>query len=224
MVEAAALFHPTPSGATSVRTSRLSALLLSASLLAAPVALAQQPPQPAPTSRDPLANVLGRAIAGKKVEIDALLGKLKAAPSEEAAGALEEQIRQKWIDGGSPAATLLMNKGLRNLHTESGDEALGDFDAALVLEPELHAAYSLRARAKFLTGDYTGALRDIQAALQREPRNFMALQGLSRIAEARGDAKGALLAWQKLLEIDPKTPESDKRLRELNRKVNGEAT
>jgi len=176
-------------------------------------ALAQAAP-PAPTARpDP-----------KKAELDSLLGTLKTAPDEATASALEERIEQKWIEAGSPAATLLMNRGMRNLQSDSGDEALGDFDAVLALEPNLQAAFGLRARAKYLTGDYPGAISDIEAALQREPRNFMALQSLSRIAEARGDLKGALLAWQKVLELDPKTPDGAKRLRELNRKVNGEST
>jgi tetratricopeptide (TPR) repeat protein len=160
----------------------------------------------------------------KKAELDTLLNSLRTAPNEAVADTLEERIKQKWVESGSPAATLLMSRGLRNLQTESGDEALGDFDAVLTLEPELQAAYALRAQAKFLTGDYNGALRDTEAALQREPRNFAAFQGLSHIAEARGDNRGALLAWQKVLELDPKTPDGEKRLRELNRKVNGEST
>jgi tetratricopeptide (TPR) repeat protein len=160
----------------------------------------------------------------KKAEMDALLGSLKTAPNEQVAAAIEERIKQKWVESGSPAATLLMGRGMRDLSTDSGDEALADFDSVLALEPDLQAAFSLRARAKFLTGDYQGAIQDTEAALAREPRNFMALQGLSRIAEARGDLKGALLAWQKVMEIDPRTPDGDKRLRELNRKVNGEST
>ena len=190
------------------------ALVACAGLTGAPVAIAQ-PARPAtPAQRSD----------SKKAELDNLLGGLKSASSEEEAASLEERVRQKWIEAGSPAATLLMNRGLRNLHNDAGEDALGDFDAVLALEPELQAAFSYRARAKYLVGDYSGALRDTQAALQREPRNFVALQNLSRIAEARGDLKGALQAWQKLLEIDPKTPEADKRLRELNRKVNGETT
>ncbi len=167
---------------------------------------------------------MNRLLDQKKAEIDGLLNSLKTATSDEAAAALEQRIKQKWIEAGSPAATLLMSRGLRNLQSQSGDEALDDFDAVLALEPQLQAAYTFRARAKYLVGDYAGAIQDTEAALQREPRNFVALQGLSHIAESRGDLKGALLAWQKVLEIDPRTPDADKRLRELSRKVNGETT
>ncbi len=160
----------------------------------------------------------------KKAELDNLLTALKAAPSEEAASALEDRIKQIWLNSGSPAATLLMNRGMRDLQNDADDDAVADFDAALTLEPNLGAAYSRRALALFESGNYTAALRDIEAALQREPRDFTALQSLSRIAEARGDFKGALLAWKKSLEIDPKTPGGADRLRTLNRKANGEAT
>jgi tetratricopeptide (TPR) repeat protein len=201
-------------------------VMLSVCVLGAEAARAQQgPPAPPPSPAPPSRGIpMNRLLDQKKAEIDGLLNSLKTATSDEAAAALEQRIKQKWIEAGSPAATLLMSRGLRNLQSQSGDEALDDFDAVLALEPQLQAAYTFRARAKYLVGDYAGAIQDTEAALQREPRNFVALQGLSHIAESRGDLKGALLAWQKVLEIDPRTPDADKRLRELSRKVNGETT
>src|SRR5215475_8366849 len=41
----------------------------------------------------------------KHAALDKLLGALKTAPSEEMAGPLEEQIRQLWLNAGSPAVT-----------------------------------------------------------------------------------------------------------------------
>ena len=159
----------------------------------------------------------------RKAELDALLKSLSAAPDEDAAAALEERIKQIWINEGTPAVTLLMSRGLRDLANHAPDEAEQDFDAVITLQPDLAAAYERRAVARFDAGDYAGALSDIEVTLQHEPRDFVALQTLSRIAEARGDFKGALLAWKKSLEIDPKTPGGDKRLKELTRKVEGEA-
>lgn len=160
----------------------------------------------------------------RKVELDNLLTALKNAPTEEAATALETRIKQIWFSAGSPAATLLMSRGQRDLQSNAGQEAVADFDAVLALEPEMTEAYDRRAIARFEVGDYQGAISDVEATLQREPRHFAALQGLSRIAEARGDLKGALLAWQKALDLDPKTAGGQTRLRELTRKVMGENT
>ncbi len=181
-------------------------LTLAGSSLAAAPAAAQPRPDP------------------KRAEIDNLLNALKIAPSEEAAAALEARLRQTWNDAASPAAALLMNRGLRDLHSGAQADAVADFDAVLALDPDLTVAFQNRAVARFSSGDYVGALRDIEAALQREPRNFAAFQALSRIAEARGDLKGALAAWQKLLEVDPNAPDGKARLKALTRKVRGEDT
>lgn len=124
----------------------------------------------------------------------------------------------------SPAAAMLMARGDRDLHNEAGGEALADFDAVLVLEPDFSEGYNHRAVARAVLGDYDGAVRDIQAALARDPRNFSALEGLSHVAEQQGNWKGALDAWQKALDIDPRTPGGIDRLDMLHRKVEGEAT
>jgi tetratricopeptide (TPR) repeat protein len=158
------------------------------------------------------------------VLIDRMLSALRVAPSEEAAAALEDKIRQAWLESGSPAVTLLMARGLREMQAGANEEALQDFDAALTLDPNLAAGYDQRAIARFQQGDITGAIRDIEETLHHESRDFAALQDLSRIAEARKDWAGAFAAWQKVMEIDPKTPGGDARLSDLRRRALGEAT
>jgi tetratricopeptide (TPR) repeat protein len=157
-------------------------------------------------------------------ELDRLFRALKAAPDETTAGLLESRIHTLWVQEGSPAATLLLSRGDRDLHGNADDEALADFDAVLVLEPKFAEGYSHRAVAKATLGDYAGAIRDIEAVLTLDPRHFSALQGLSRIAEQQGNWKGALEAWQKALDIDPRTPGGMDRLDMLQKKVDGEAT
>jgi tetratricopeptide (TPR) repeat protein len=158
----------------------------------------------------------------RKAEIDAMLTALAKAPDEQTATSLETRIKQLWFDSGSPVATLLMGRGMRNLQNNAADDAVQDFDAVVVLEPDMTEAYERRAVARYSAGDYKGALIDIEITLQREPRHFAALQTLSRIAEAQGDAKGALNAWMKVLELDPKTPGGEQRRKDLTRKVEGE--
>ncbi len=157
-----------------------------------------------------------------KGAIDGLLNALRAAPSEEAAAALEAQLRGMWRDAATPALKLLLSRGARELNEGAPGDAVDSFDAALDLDPELVEAWRGRAQARLRLGDPTGAARDIQEVLRREPRHFAAWQDLSRIAEARGDWKGALAAWQKLLEVDPRSPGSQARLRELRRRALGE--
>jgi tetratricopeptide (TPR) repeat protein len=164
----------------------------------------------------------GGPAAEKRAALDKLLGALKSAPSEEVAAPLEQQIRQLWLNAGTPAVTLLMSRGLRELKADARQEAIEDFTAAITLDPDLAEAYHQRAIARFTAGDTSGAIADIQATLQREPRSFAALATLSAIAEARKDWMGAYEAWQKVLEINPKTAGGQERLKDLRRHALGE--
>jgi tetratricopeptide (TPR) repeat protein len=158
----------------------------------------------------------------RRAAIDKLLGALQSAPSEEIAGPLEQQIRQLWLNSGTPAVTLLMSRGLREMKADANQDAIEDFSAAITLDPNLAEAYHQRAVARYSSGDTPGAVADIQATLQREPRSFAAFETLATIAEARKDWKGAYAAWQKVLEIDPKTPGGQERLKDLRRHALGE--
>ena len=156
--------------------------------------------------------------------VDGMLTALRSAPNEDAAAALEGQIRAQWLEAASPALRLLLARGMRELNEGAAGEAVDSFDAALDLDPDLIEAWRGRAQARSRLGDAAGAVRDIQELLRREPRSFAALQDLSRMAEGRADWRGALAAQQKLLEIDPRTPGGQTRLRDLRRRALGDDT
>jgi tetratricopeptide (TPR) repeat protein len=162
--------------------------------------------------------------AEKRAAASKLLDMLKNAPSEAAAAPLETRIRQLWATAGTPAVTLLMSRGLRELHAGANDDAVEDFGDAITLDPTLAEAYRQRAIARYQAGDTPGAVADLQATVQHEPRDFAAFETLCHIAEEREDWKGAYAAWQKVMEIDPKTPGGEDRLNELKRKALGEET
>ena len=164
----------------------------------------------------------GGPATEKRAALDKLLAALRSAASEGVAGPLEHQIRQLWLNAGTPAVTLLMSRGLREMKANANQDAIEDFTAAVTLEPNLAEAYHQRAIARFASGDTAGAIADIQATLQREPHSFAALETLTAIAESRKDWKGAYEAWRKLLEIDPKTPGGQERLKDLRRHALGE--
>ncbi len=185
-------------------------VLLLAALLAPLPALAQGASQPAARPD------------GRRGETDALLDALKKAESETAAASFEAKLRESWLRAGAPVAALLLNKGTRNLRNDADEEALDDFDAALVIDPDYMEAYNRRAMARATLGDWSGALADIQEVLRREPRHFGALQTLSRLAESRQDFTGALRAWEKVIELAPNLPGNQERLKSLRLKAQGE--
>jgi len=136
----------------------------------------------------------------------------------------EAVILQLWARQASPAVALLLNRGIRNLRAGQAGEALEDFDAALVLAPRLADAWHWRAQAHSRAGDARAALADLRECLRLEPRHFAALLTLSRVQEEAGDEQGALRSLEAAIAIHPRMPGGEARLRDLRRKVEGEAS
>lgn len=158
----------------------------------------------------------------RKAQLDALLGQLRAAPTEEVAATVEGELRRIWGEAPSPVLRLLLVRATRELGEGAAADAADSFDAALDLDANLLEGWRGRAQTRMRLGDTAGAVRDIQEVLKREPRYFPALQDLSQIAEGAKDWRGALAAWQKLLEMNPRTPGGQARLRDLRRRALGE--
>ena len=165
---------------------------------------------------------LGQPVQEKRAALDKMLDALRTAPNEQVASALEDKIRQSWLEASTPAVTLLMSRGLREASTGASDEATSVFSDAIVLDPTLAEAWHQRAIARFKSGDTVGAVRDIQETLKLEPRHFGAWRTLERIAEGREDWKAAYDAWRHVLDIDPRTPNGEDRLKDLKRKAFGD--
>lgn len=168
--------------------------------------------------------VLAQTPSERAATLDRLMTALKTAPNAEVAAPIEQQIMRRLIEAGSPAVTLLMSRGLRELQADAYQDAIEDFTDAITLDPNLAEAYHQRAKARYAAGDTQGAIADIEQTLRHEPRDFAALRTLATISEARKDWKGAYAAWQKLLDIDPKTPDGEAHLKDLKRRALGDET
>jgi len=159
---------------------------------------------------------------GRRAQLDRLLDALPNAPDDTVAAAMAAQIRSLWAQSASPAVTLLLDRGQRNLRSEAAADAVEDFDAALVLQPDCAEAWLLRAQALAETGDFSAALRDLRQVLTLEPRHFGALTVLSSLQEQMGDVEDALRSMQEAVAIYPRMPGAEERLRKLYRAVHGE--
>jgi len=166
----------------------------------------------------------GQAAEARRAEIDRLFAMLQAAPDEAAAAMIEARLKQLWMEAVSPAARLLLGRGARNLAARNLEEAIEDYDAALLLAPDSAEAWHQRAQALAAIGDVAAAARDLQEALRLEPRHFAALVTLSRLQEQRGDVVAALRSMEAALALHPRMRGGAERLRELRRKAEGEAT
>ena len=200
--------------------------LLACLLLAVPAGAQQAPAPGAPRVAPPRAAPPPQRSPAeiRQAELDRAFEALKSAPDTQGAGLVEHRIRQLWGQSGSPAAALLLRRGMRNIEAQVPEEALEDFDAALVLDPGFAEAWYLRAQAYARAGDAAGAARDLQEALRLEPRHWPSLMSLSQLQEERGDAGAALRSMEAALAINPKVAGGAERVRELRRKAEGDAT
>ena len=162
--------------------------------------------------------------ASPQVVTEHMMTALQQATDSTAASIIEAHLRVYLLKTATPAVSLLVERGNRELGASQTGEAITDFSSAIDLQPELAELYRLRALARFQGNDYPGALHDLEQAVHTEPRDFVAFDDLSHMAEQHGDAKGAYTAWKKLLELDPKTEGGDARLDELRRKAYGQPT
>lgn len=160
----------------------------------------------------------------QRAQLDQLLGALSEATDPAAAAGLEVRIEKAWQLAGGPTAALMLNAAARHLQSGDGEAALADADAALTLSPDLTEAFYRRGAARYQRGDVAGAYHDLEETVRREPRHFAAWRLLSEIADAQGNSRAALAAWRQLLALDPQTEDADKKLQELTRKVQGEAS
>jgi tetratricopeptide (TPR) repeat protein len=169
----------------------------------------------------PLAGLLVAAGAPPD-RVAPLFQALKTAATVQQAAAIESRILGYWHSLITPAVQLLLEHAQKSMAQQDRAGALGDLDAALDLQPEQADLWRLHAEARFANGDDRGAFADLAQALSREPRCFPALADLSRFAESRQDNTRALTAWQKYLDLDPRAPDGEKRLQDLQRKVEGQ--
>lgn len=200
----------------------LCCMLFASPLLAHPV-LAQQA-TPAPPRQPTTADRAATAAAERKAALEKALAALKAAGTEQEAAPLEAKVRQMWLNAGTPAVTLLIGRGQRELKAGAPEEAERDFQAALALDPDSVEAWHHIALARFAAGNLNGAVAAISEVLKREPRHFAAFQTLSRFAEAREDWKGAYEAWSQAVAIAPKLEGGETKLKDLKRRALGDET
>jgi tetratricopeptide (TPR) repeat protein len=155
--------------------------------------------------------------------LDPLFDSLKEAQSPEQARLIETGIWRIWHESGSDTIDLLLENGNRAMAVHAFDKALGLFDAAIDMDPDLAEAWNRRATLYFMMGDYASSVRDIQKTLMLEPRHFGALSGLGLIYDALENEAGAFKAYRKALSINPNLPRAKERVRALKKAVEGEA-
>ena len=203
----------------------LTAVLLAATMAAAPVAAWAQDPRVAPPKnqkKPPEAPAkLPKVSADKTRGLDFLFGALKAAPDEASAKHVEARIWALWMQTPSDTAALLMLRAKAAMDAQQIDVALKLLDAVVKLRPDYIEGWNRRATLYYLKNDYRHSLEDIEQVLVREPRHFGALAGLGMIMQDLGDDKRALDAFRKALAVNPHLDKVPELVKTLTEKVEG---
>ncbi|MFN3348823.1 tetratricopeptide repeat protein [Pseudorhodoplanes sp.] len=154
-------------------------------------------------------------------DIDFLFGALKAAPSADAAKAVEGRIWAIWMVSPSDTATLLMSRVRIALEAKDLDLAVKLLDSIVTLRPDYVEAWNRRATIHYMRKDFTRSIEDIRQTLAREPRHFGALAGLGLILQELGEDKRALEIYRRAIEVNPHLPRIPDLIKSLTEKVEG---
>lgn len=191
-------------------------------LFGATAALWPQPAPAEPGSWAELPRELPRVPrADRRNNIEFLFGALKAAPSAEAAKAIEQRIWALWMVSPSDTATLLMTRVKVAVDAKNLDLAVRLLSSIIDIKPDYVEAWNRRATIYFMQKDYNRSMADIRQVLAREPRHFGALSGLGLILQDFGDDKRALDAYRRALDIHPYLPRIPDLVKTLTQKVEG---
>src|SRR4051794_36441499 len=136
-------------------------------------------------------------------QLDQLFILLKAAPSDDAAKAVEKRISAIWMKSGSDTIDLLTKWADNAIDAKNYPLAIDYLDRITTLAPGYVEGWDKRANVYFMTEDYGRSLADLEHVLALEPRHFGALAGLGTIMHAIGQDGKALVAYKRALDLDP---------------------
>ena len=152
---------------------------------------------------------------------DEMFEELKTAPSEEEANDIALDIWASWMESGSDAADLVMERAVQAQAFGDLDHARALYDRVIAIQPDYAEAWNRRATVFLTQENYPEALRDVNEALRLEPRHFGAWGGLGAVLERLGSKDEAVAAYEKALEIYPLFPSAQRGINRIRREREG---
>ena len=160
----------------------------------------------------------------REARLASLFETLKTETDPDAAGEVENEILDVWLDSESDTVDLLMDWTLQAMEGKQYPRALDFLDRIILMEPAYVEGWNKRATVYFLLDDYGMALADIGKVLELEPRHFGALSGLGIILRSLGEDERAKAAFRAALDIDPHLTNVREELESLEAETAGEDT
>lgn len=121
----------------------------------------------------------------------------------EAAARAEALLWELWCRSGVPEVDLLLRRGIEAMEGAGLDRALALFSEVVARVPGFAEGWNKRATARYLAGDYRGAVADCEETLARNPRHFGALSGQGLCHLALGEPREAAALFRRALSVHP---------------------
>lgn len=154
--------------------------------------------------------------------LENLYALLATAENETTGKEIAAVIERLWLFGHGDTVFVLIQRATKALSEKNQDLAMKLLDAVVDIAPDYAEGWHQRAVVHYTRNDVTRALGDLRRVLALDGNHYKALEGLSRMLEESGNNKGALAAHRKLMSVNPFWPDSEQRLRELEREAEGQ--
>ncbi|MDJ0920053.1 MAG: tetratricopeptide repeat protein [Henriciella sp.] len=152
---------------------------------------------------------------------DEMFETLRDAPTEEEANDTALDIWAAWMESGSAAADLVMERAVNAQAMGDLEHAHALYDRVIAIQPNYAEAWNRRATLFLAKENYAEALRDVNEALRLEPRHFGAWGGLGAVLESLGAEDEALVAYEKALELYPHFPSAKRGVARIQQALEG---
>ncbi|MGH7492172.1 MAG: SpoIIE family protein phosphatase [bacterium] len=116
---------------------------------------------------------------------------------------LPPKDQERIAEPGEDEREQLLIAGLRYYRAQQFEEAIHEFERAIVLFPNFKEAHSILGNAYFRNRMYDEAARAYQRVKQLDVSDTTAYENMGVIYANRGEYLEAMKEWQRVLEIDP---------------------
>jgi tetratricopeptide (TPR) repeat protein len=195
---------------------RLVAPLLFSCLAVVAIASPMKPAAPSQPGKKLLAHKAARPV------LDELFARLAKAQSQRDAEPIENQIFQLFEASGSPTVDLLMARATAATTGGDNDTAKKLFVSVTDIAPKYAEGWHARAQLEQQDGNDEAAMLALQKTITLNPRQFAAMAELGDMLEDYGNKAGALKMYRRALALDPNLEGGQKKLRQLERDVEGQ--
>lgn len=149
-----------------------------------------------------------------------LLDELAKSSNLKEAQPIVDALWKDWINAHQSAHEQdLMKRGINAMNQGFLNEAEDLFDNLIQKNPDFVEAWNKRATVRFMQSKFNVSQDDVFEVLKREPRHFGALSGLALIYIKLGEIEKAITTYEKLRTIFPASPEPERYIPLLRKKL-----